>query len=258
MNQPKEQNNQQKNQEREKGRFEIVTSTGEVLDLTKNIVQKYLSPNAQITDDEFMYFFQLCKVQKLNPFLKEAYIIKYGNAPATIVTDYKVLQQIADRSGVFTGIEQGVVVLDENSEIIERKGQVVKPSETLIGGWAIVYRKDREKPFYVSVNLSEFEQKKKDGSLNNNWSTKPSFMIEKVAKAHAFRVAFPQEMQGVYIEDEMTLETDALRDNKDNIIIQNDVDIPNDATREEIIDIVEEKVNPKESENVKEVDLNAI
>lgn len=185
------------------GRYEIRTRTGEVLNLNKEMVQTYLSPDATITDTEFMMFFQLCKVYGLNPYMKEAYIIKYGNAPATIVADYKVLQQVADRSGVFEGLEQGVIVENKNGEVIERQGQVISSTDTLIGGWAKVYRSDKKMPFYVSVSLKEFEARKKDGSLNAQWSSKPCFMIEKVAKAHAFRVAFPQEMQGVYIEEEM-------------------------------------------------------
>lgn len=206
----------------EKNRFEIVTSTGEVLNLSKKIVEDYISPNAKITDDEFMFFFQLCKVQRLNPFLKEAYIIKYGNQPATIVTDYKVLQQIADRNSGFDGVENGVVVEDKDGNVVERNGQVIASSDTLIGGWCKVYRKDRAKPFYVTVSLKEFEARKKDGSLNAQWNSKPCFMIEKVAKAHAFRVAFPQEMQGVYVEDEVANDNQPLRDNQDEIIQQDE------------------------------------
>lgn len=228
----------------EKSKFEITTSTGEVLELNKNIVQKYLSLNAQITDDEFMFFFQLCKVHKLNPFLKEAYIIKYGNTPATIVTDYKVLQQIADRSGVFEGVEQGIVVLDKNGDVVERNGQVKAPSDELIGAWCKVYRSDRKMPFYVSVNFDEFKQFKKDGTLNSNWGGKPAFMIEKVAKAHALRVAFPQEMQGVYVEEEVTTEQ-PLRANYEEVVHQND---PFEDT--EIIEA--------ESKETMEVDFNAI
>lgn len=230
----------------EKSKFEITTSTGEVLELNKGIVQKYLSPNATITDDEFMFFFQLCKVHKLNPFLKEAYIIKYGTAPATIVTDYKVLQQIADRSGVLDGIKQGIVVIDKNGEVIERKGQVKAPSDELIGAWCEVYRSDRKIPIYVSVNLDEFKQFKKDGSLNSNWSGKPTFMIEKVAKAHALRVAFPQEMQGVYVEEEMPTEQ-PLRASNDDIVPQSDP-----------LENIQDNVIEAEVSEPQEVDFNAI
>ena len=59
-------------------RFEIVTRTGERYKLDKATVMKYLTDNKEITDSEFNMFFQLCKVNKVNPFLKEAYIIKYG------------------------------------------------------------------------------------------------------------------------------------------------------------------------------------
>ena len=125
-------------------KFEIVTHSGETLKLTQDTVQRYLTPDANITEQEFMFFFQLCKAQRLNPFLKEAYIIKYGNQPATIVVDYKVLQQIAERSQVLDGIEQGVVVENANGDIVERQGQILGSNDKLLGGWCKVYRSDKK------------------------------------------------------------------------------------------------------------------
>ena len=51
--------------------------------LTPNIVQQYIvGDNAKLTPVEFKFFTELCKVRKLNPFLHEAYLIKYGTSPA--------------------------------------------------------------------------------------------------------------------------------------------------------------------------------
>jgi hypothetical protein len=42
-------------------------------------VQDYIvSGTAQITMPEFKMFTELCKVRKLNPFLKEAFLIKFA------------------------------------------------------------------------------------------------------------------------------------------------------------------------------------
>ena len=79
----------------------------------------------------------------------------------------------------YNGIESGIIVLDENGDVIERKGTFSLDTEKLVGGWAKVFRKDWEHPTYVSVSFSEVAQKKKDGSLNSNWSSKGATMIEK-------------------------------------------------------------------------------
>ena len=86
-------------------KFNITTRSGEVINLSKSNVIKYLTDNTEITDSEFNMFFQMCKANKVNPFLKEAYIVKYGTQPATIVLDYKVLQQVAETNSAFKGMK---------------------------------------------------------------------------------------------------------------------------------------------------------
>ena len=45
--------------------------------LSQNIVKKYLvNGNGNITEQEIMYFMQLCKARNLNPFVKDVYLIK--------------------------------------------------------------------------------------------------------------------------------------------------------------------------------------
>ena len=59
----------------------------ESIRLSPAIVRKYLvNGSGNVTDQEIMMFIGLCKYQHLNPFLREAYLIKYGNQAATIVT----------------------------------------------------------------------------------------------------------------------------------------------------------------------------
>ncbi|MCQ5063252.1 recombinase RecT, partial [Faecalibacillus intestinalis] len=66
--------------------------------------------------------------------------------------------------------------------------------EELVGGWCEVYRKDRE-PERVEVSLDEYVCKKKDGTVNAQWSGKPATMIRKVAVAQCLREAFTSEFQ---------------------------------------------------------------
>ena len=63
---------------------EFSTDTGQVLNA--ETVKNYLvSGNGAVTDQEVLMFIELCKAQKLNPFIREAYLIKFGTSPANIV-----------------------------------------------------------------------------------------------------------------------------------------------------------------------------
>lgn len=180
---------------------------GEQIKLTPSIVQKYIvgDGNGQITLPEFKFFTELCKVRKLNPFLKEAYCIKFGSNPAQIVVGKDAVLKRAVLNPNFDGIESGVIVQTiETGEIIERKGTFyIKNEERLVGGWAKVYRKDWTHPTYCSVAFDEVAQRKSGGALNMNWSTKGGTMVEKVAKVRALRETFVEDLGGMYEADEL-------------------------------------------------------
>lgn len=53
------------------------------------------------------------------------------------------------------------------------------------------------------ATLSEYAGRKKDGSLTSMWASKPALMLAKCAEALALRKAFPQDLSGLYTEDEM-------------------------------------------------------
>lgn len=176
---------------------------GNEIKLTMKNVQEYIvGTDSKITMSEFKFFTELCKVQKLNPFLKEAYCIKYGNSPATIVVSKDVIIKRAVRHPMYNGKETGIIVIAEDGEIRERNGCFKLPTEKIIGGWAKVYRRDWDHPEYMSVALEEVAQKKSGGGLNSNWSNKTATMIEKVAKVRALREAFPDVLNGLYSSDE--------------------------------------------------------
>ena len=176
---------------------------GSEVKLTPKSVQEYLvSGDAQITMPEFKMFTELCKVRKLNPFLKEAYIVKFGSQPAQLIVGKDAIVKRAVKHPKFNGKQQGVIVINDKGEIIERKGTFKLPTETLVGGWAKVYRKDWEYPTEVTVSFDEVAQKKKDGVLNSNWLTKGATMVEKVAVVRALRETFIEDLGGMIDEDE--------------------------------------------------------
>ena len=192
--------------------------------LTPSIVQAYIVGNesAKITLPEFKFFTELCKVRKLNPFLNEAYLIKYSdNVPAQLVVGKDAILKRAVLNPNYDGMESGVILENkETQEIIERPGTFVPSNYDLVGGWARVYVKGRSYPSYTSVNLSEVAQTKKDGTLNSNWAGKPATMVEKVAKVRALREAFVEDLGGMYEAEEVEKDTLQKNHGSEKIVIE--------------------------------------
>lgn len=203
--------NQNQNQNAQNAEFAVVyEANGEQIRLTPSIVQQYIvGDSGTITLQEFKFFTELCKARKLNPFLKEAYCIKFGNQPAQIVVGKDAILKRAIIHPDYDGMESGIIVMNTASgEIIERKGTFyLKNFEQLVGGWAKVYRKNWKYPTYCSVSFDEVANRKKDGSLNSNWAGKGATMVEKVAKVRALRETFIEDLSGMYDADEMNAPT---------------------------------------------------
>lgn len=211
----------------------VYEADGETITLTPSIVQNYIvGTDAKITLPEFKFFTSLCKARGLNPFLKEAYCIKYGKNPAQIVVGKDAVLKRAIKNPNYDGMESGVIVQDkETGEITERKGTFyLRDIENLVGGWAKVFRKDWQHPTYCSVSFDEVAQKKSDGSLNANWSGKGATMVEKVAKVRALRETFVEELGGMYEAEEMGVDLPNETTPQKQEIIQQDEPIEVDAT----------------------------
>ena len=186
-------------------KFEI---DGQEIKLTPRIVQEYIvGTDAKITNQEFKLFTELCKVRKLNPFLREAYLIKYSEKqPAQIVVGKDAILKRAVLNPNYDGIESGIIVQKEDDTVEERRGTFKLGNERLVGGWARVYRKDWTHPTYSSVSFDEVAQKTANGNYNSNWSNKGATMVEKVAKVRALRETFVEDLGGMYEAEEMQAE----------------------------------------------------
>ena len=187
------------------------TEQGEIT-LSTNIIKRYLvSGNAdKVTDQEVMMFLALCRYQKLNPFLREAYLIKFGDAPASIVTGKDVFTKRASASQACKGWEAGIIVKTKQGDIQQRNGTFVAPDEVLVGGFARIYRQGWQVPLEITVSLSEYQRTNSKGELMRNWREMPATMIRKVALVQALREAMPQEFQGMYSPEEMPVDISAL------------------------------------------------
>lgn len=187
----------------------VFMAAGMEVKLTPAIVKNYLvSGNKDaVTDQELAMFINLCKFSGLNPWLKEAYCIKYGSEPTTMVVGKEAFMKRAEAHPAYDGQDAGVIVVNEESgEIDYRRGTVKLPGEKIIGGWAEVWRKDRNHSTRCEVSFDEYAARKKDGSLNSQWSNKPATMIRKVALVQALREAFPASLGAMYTAEEQGIE----------------------------------------------------
>lgn len=196
-----------------------VYETKQVLVLTDDIVKKYICPAA--TEQERYMFLQLCKGQALNPFLREAYLIKYGTSPATMVVGKDTFIKRARRIESYRGFKAGIVIIS-NKAVVYREGGMLIKGEELIGGWSEVYRSDLDVPVRSEVSLEEYIGKKKiwennkvvGEEVNAQWTGKPATMIRKVALVQAHREAFPDQFEGLYSGEEMGIDVEAIPDYK--------------------------------------------
>lgn len=178
---------------------EIVKFTderGQLVQFTADEVRQRLCPN--IDDKELALVLGLCKAQRLNPFNKDVYIIKYGNSPASIVTSKEVFTKRASANPDYEGFEAGVTYINARGDVCTREGSAVykAANEQLVGGWCRVYVNGR-RPFYDEVTLEEYSTGK------SGWAKMPATMIRKVALVHCLREAFPDDFQGLYAAEEM-------------------------------------------------------
>lgn len=207
--------------------FEV---NGNTVELDADTVRNYLTNgNGKATDQEVAMFINLCKYQGLNPFLREAYLIKYDDkAPASTVVGKDAFTRRAAQIPECKGWSAGVAVVTQKNEYQEREGTIVLPGEKLVGGWCTVGREGWQNPFKSTVNLSEYNTGK------SMWAKMPATMIRKVAIVQALREAFPDKFQGMYDQSEMGADGTL----PENELPQNTAQMPIDAAKKKALTVM--------------------
>ncbi len=205
------------------------TTYGEIT-LSPNIIKKYLvSGKGTVTEQEIMMFLALCKYQKLNPFLREVYLIKYGSEKATMVTGKETFLKRACRNPRYKGHKTNI---SEDGKI----------------AWAEVYVEDYDVPIRCEVDYKEYVGLKQDGNPNRMWKEKPRTMLKKVALVQALREAFPEDLGGLYSQEEIS----SVRElSTDPVIIDSGIEQKTEAKK----DALKEKLKKEKSNREKETDI---
>lgn len=149
-------------------------------------------------------YLQTCAQLRLNPQMKDVYLIGYDTdksetgATWSVVTSYHVLVKRADAHDQFDNFEQGLIVEDEG-EHVHIDGAVKKLHQKIVGAWCKVYRKDRTRPTYATVDIKDRDKNR------GEWLNQKAWMIQKCAISAALRWAFPNDCGSIVTDDEIEL-----------------------------------------------------
>lgn len=147
------------------------------------------------SETEFRVFLEVCRARRLNPLTKQIHFVsRYDSDKSRNVWSAQVsidgLRAIAERTGKYDG---------QDEPEFEYEGK----DRSLVLAKVKVYRKDWSRPAVGVARFSEYAQRKRDGGLTHMWATKGHIMIAKCAEALALRKAFPEDLSGLYVDEEM-------------------------------------------------------
>jgi phage recombination protein Bet len=182
----------------------VVDFTDGQVDLIKRTICKPKDRDA--TDDELALFVGQAKRTGLDPFDRQIYAVfrwdgREKREKMQIQASIDGLRLIAERSGHYVG-QVGPYWCGENAEWREiwpkSLGYPVAAKvivRKLIGGHVA------ETP--AVAHWDEYVVTNRDGSVSRMWGEKSALMLAKCAEALALRKAFPNDMSGIYVAEEM-------------------------------------------------------
>ena len=155
------------------------------------------------TDDELKLFIQVCNRTGLDPFARQIYAVvrKDKNSDSgkkmSIQTSIDGFRLIAQRSKEYAG-QVGPYWCGEDG--VWKDVWLLKepPKAAKVGIW----RKGFGEPIWGVALWSEFCQVAY-GEVTAMWKNLGTVMIAKCAESQGLRRAFPQELSGIYSEEEM-------------------------------------------------------
>jgi len=166
-----------------------------------NLIKQQVAPEA--TDNELKLFLYAAQRYGLDPLRRQIFCIHRSanqNINGQWVTAKKMTIQtsidgfriLAERSGEYGGQDKPKFFYDKDGNVESAEVTVYR------------FRGDlRYQAAVVEAYFNEYQQTGKDGKAQGLWAKMPRTMLAKCAEALALRKAFPQQLSGLYTEDEM-------------------------------------------------------
>jgi phage recombination protein Bet len=154
--------------------------------------------------DVILFFSKSCAETRLSPFRRQVHLIKrnvkQGNewvARYTVQTGIDGYRAIANRTGLYAGndeykFDEGINEYQMISDGRKRPTVATATVYKMLAGMRC--------PFAASVRWEEYYPGEKQGFM---WDKMPFTMLGKCAESLALRKAFPEELSGVYTDEEM-------------------------------------------------------
>lgn len=153
------------------------------------------------------FFMAFCKRRNLDPFAKHVYLMgteKYDKTLGrkvkiwSIVSGIDGLRTIASRNKAWRGQTRPEWIYAEDGTTLVRCEIAVKRAAPAMGGLP-----GEVMEFWGLADWDEFAQKYEDGNPVGNWKKMPKHMLRVRAEAMALRMAYPEDVGGIYLAEEM-------------------------------------------------------
>lgn len=140
------------------------------------------------TSDELDLFLYHARRAGLDPLARQIYFVK-RKGRGTIQVGIDGLRLIADRTGIYAGNDDAVFETGEGEKY---------PAKATVTVYKMV--QGQRCAFSATARWSEYYPGDEQGF---QWRKMPHVMLAKCAEALALRKAFPMEMSGLYVHEEM-------------------------------------------------------
>ena len=164
----------------------IVTQKTYSPETIKTVKDTLMFPHA--TDQDLLMFLHKCNAAGVHPLDQKIFPMKYKDK-LTFVSSIDYQRSKAESSQKYDGQDEPEYD-DETMSADHPEWCKVK-----------VYKKDITRPFVGTAKWSEFFPQQE--SKQFMWKKMPYIMLSKCAEAQALRRAFPDELNKIYVEEEM-------------------------------------------------------
>ena len=186
--------------------MKYLMTNGDEMTLTFDTVKNYLVTGNRelVTQQELLYFMHECKARKLNPFLRQCWLIKYSeNEPAQIVESIHHKRNRAMQHETCQGWEKGIIIKGEDGKIKETNG-IILDGEKLVGAFFRATPKGWNVPYELQINLEGYIKKKRNGDTTAFWQKeKQPSQLMKVVESQGLSALWGNDSSATYIEEEL-------------------------------------------------------